>query len=251
MARNLYIDTDSRQFVQGANNAAVKIQGPYFKGDTETLNLYFLERTGVIGTPYSYSDKSSSTAKVSWGTLGQSSILSVTGFSALSTSVIVGVTISQAATANTNEIKQVTFLPIPQFGFWSLYIPTTGTTAESTGSLDFDISASSLQQAIQGLPSIANGGYNNVFVNKIETGKYLIEFAGTNASRTMPTLVAISNLSIAPGLTATVGITSAAITSLLSGTTSSPVTVEVELTTSGNKLTAAQGDATLAVALSH
>ena len=67
----------------------------------------------------------------------------------------------------------------------------------------------------------------------------------------MPLLSVNSRLISAPGLTATVGITSAAITTLLSGTTSAPVTLEVELTTSGNKLTAAQGDATLAVALSH
>lgn len=134
MARDLYIDTDSRQFVEGFNNAAVKIQGPYFKGDTETLNLYFLQRTGVIGTPYAYTDKSSSTAKVSWGTVGQSSILSVTGFSAIDQTISVGVTISQAANSSVssnlkNQIQKVIFNKIPLDGVYNLVTGTTGITA--------------------------------------------------------------------------------------------------------------------------
>jgi hypothetical protein len=405
MARDFYIDTDSRQFVEGLTNAAVKIQGPYFKGDTETLNLYFLQRTGVIGTPYSYSDKSSSTAKVSWGTLGQSSLLSVTGFSALSTSVTATISTVQNGTSTQNDIQSLNLSKIPSSGYIQISFPsvtlttskyflgnieldadyqlnnltpatfvgitggytrlivggtyylsqgdssrsiavrtvrgtsveesasylctfdqspyttkvvelsngvfnvnaipsgeigdeikflpdcsatisgiTAGTTyyivskspfkisatsggsaltsinpirgisasfatkAEHTESLSYPISAVDLTNQICALKNV---GVGNFEATKTSDTDFLLEFKGIRGNQDIATMTALSTFASAPGFTATVGITSAAITTLLSGTTSAPVTLEVELTSGGNKLTAAQGDATLAVPISH
>jgi hypothetical protein len=134
MARDIYIDTDSRQFVEGIKNSATKIQGPYFKGDTETLNLYFLQRTGIIGTPYAFTDKSTSTAKITLGTVGQSPVLSVTGFSTISQNIAVGVTISQEAnkdsnTVWTNQIQKISFSKVPYDGTYQIITGTTGVTA--------------------------------------------------------------------------------------------------------------------------
>ena len=129
MARDLYIDTDSRQFVEGFNNAAIKIQGPYYKGDTETLNLYFLQRTGLIGTPYSYLDKSSSTAKLSWGTPGQSTLLSITGVTTKNNAITASVTRAQLATSQQNEIQKIVFSEIAVNGYYSFGVPDYGITA--------------------------------------------------------------------------------------------------------------------------
>jgi len=129
MSRDLFIDTDSRQFIEGMNNSAVKMHGPFFKGDTETLNLYFFQRTGIIGTPYSYVDKSSSTAKLSWGTPGQSTLLSITGFTAIPTTISVGVTRSQAATSDKSEIQTLSFSGNVINGIFTLITGTTGVTA--------------------------------------------------------------------------------------------------------------------------
>jgi hypothetical protein len=134
MSRDLYIDTDSRQFVEGFNNAAVKIQGSYFKGDTETLNLYFLQRTGIIGTPYVFSNQSSSTAKLTFGTPGQAALLSVTGFSVIDQSITCGVTITQMANKDSqyewkNQIQKISFSKKPLDGFYNLVTGTTGITA--------------------------------------------------------------------------------------------------------------------------
>jgi hypothetical protein len=75
---------------------------------------------------------------------------------------------------------------------------------------------------------------------------------GIIGGTTLLSVTGATSITTAPYYFSTLaGISSAGITSLLSGTTSVPVTLEVELTTSGNKLTAAQGDANLAVALSH
>jgi len=136
MSRDLFIDTDSRQFIEGMNNSAVKMHGPFFKGDTETINLYFLQRTGLIGTPYTFTDKSSSTTKLSWGTPGASSVLSVTGFTALPTSVTISVTRAQTFTTERSEIQKVSFSSIPNGGFYTLTTSTIGATATLSNGYD-------------------------------------------------------------------------------------------------------------------
>ena len=431
MARDLYIDLDSRKFVDSANNATLSIPHPFFKGDTETLNLYFLQRTGIVGTPYAFADKSSSSAKVSFGTPGQTALLSVTGFTAIPTSVTASVTKIQTGSFRQNDIQKLSFSKVPQSGYFRLSVPEfqvfssweignsssqwlpdkkivitqtpsiadghftraifNGVTGAFTSELaagrsyylrhtwvyevnprnnyldiwDFSnryyaysklatiIPEAPLQYSTNGLqkiypngdlqhlgnlnankfqfsseisnyvvgitagvdywkiPAIQSGtnlfrisstdpnnvttpvtGYSviqpisssftitqqdsrnidtpiterkiyealsdlttigvfNCKVTKASETDFLIEFIGANEFKEFPLLTVTNNTAAAPGLTTTVGITSAAITTLLSGTTSASTTLEVELTSGGNKLTAAQGDAVIALDVSH
>jgi hypothetical protein len=119
---------------------------------------------------------------------------------------------------------------------------------EQTGIIPLPITPVNLTNSVCALKNV---GQANFSASKISDTSFALEFKGIRALQDVPQMTVASTLTSAPGLTATVGITSAAITTLLSGITSAPVTLEVELTTSGNKLTAAQGDATLAVPLSH
>jgi len=68
MARNLYVDLTSRTFMAGPGGGNPQI-APFFAGDTETLNLYFFQQTGIVSKPYEIVDKSSASVKVGIGTL--------------------------------------------------------------------------------------------------------------------------------------------------------------------------------------
>ena len=444
MDRDLYIDFDVGEFVDGINSTAIKSHGPFFKGDTETLNLYFLQQTGIVGTPYAFADKSNSTVKMSLGTPAQATLLSVTGFTAIPTSVTASITRTQTGSSSQNEIQKLSFSKVPQTGFVQITSPsiilesslhfgaiippgnfshiildndinliasafrltenifytravfngitgsycnlvsgqeyvvrTTGKnnqynkveldilpiaseTSGSIGSLEpkswlckttgggFLHNLNSSENTVLISPGTITGSaqYGNVeftaeiaqsvvgitagvqywtipvnginpaygsvqlsttdpatsitiltgfskvrpiyssFTISAETSakiecpitpekleekvgqlryigasnvqsyalndkEFALEFTRNREFQPVPLLTVTNNTAAAPGFTATIGITSAAITTLLSGTTSAQTTLEVELTTGGNKLTAAQGDATLVVPLSH
>ena len=130
---------------------------------------------------------------------------------------------------------------------------TFNTVSETTEALAYNASAADIKSALDKIKMLGGGTtyQNSIGVIKTLIGSFLISIVGARANKPFPLFTSESQLLAAPGLTATVGITSAAITTLLSGTTSAQTTLEVELTTGSNKLTAAQGDATLAVPISH
>ena len=104
MARNLYIDLTSRQFVNGLGGGSAQI-APFWVGNSEPLNLYFLQQTGLISAPYEFLNKSSATLKVGLGAVageptGGTWTLSSGGY--VSASLPANASVTQIATAITN-----------------------------------------------------------------------------------------------------------------------------------------------------
>ena len=134
--RKLYLDTTERSFVTD-DTASIAASSPLlFEGDVERIELYFLKRTGAAGTPYDYANYSTGiTATLRLGTVSSSATL--TSFSAVTTSV--GITASRSITGGSglNEVQNISIVPVPRSGFYSLQLPTRNVTVSSVTSSTF------------------------------------------------------------------------------------------------------------------
>jgi len=68
MARDLFIDMTNRRLATGLTNLTPSAPPRFVKGDNGPINLYFLEATGNISTPFSVVDMSGSSVKFGVGT---------------------------------------------------------------------------------------------------------------------------------------------------------------------------------------
>ena len=68
MARDLFIDTTNRRLATSLTNFTPSAPPRFVKGDNGPINLYFLEATGNISTPFSVVDMTGSSVKFGVGT---------------------------------------------------------------------------------------------------------------------------------------------------------------------------------------
>jgi hypothetical protein len=68
MARDLFIDTTNRRLATSLTNFTPAAPPRFVKGDNGPINLYFLEATGNISTPFSVVDMTGSSVKFGVGT---------------------------------------------------------------------------------------------------------------------------------------------------------------------------------------
>ena len=68
MARDLFIDTTNRRLATSLTSLAPAIAPRFVKGDNGTINLYFLEATNDISSPFNVVDMTGTTVKFGVGT---------------------------------------------------------------------------------------------------------------------------------------------------------------------------------------
>lgn len=136
--RNLYIDTTARGFVASPASTLPAVDPALFSEDVETINLYFLEQTGDSATPYSYVDYSGRTVKVAVG-VSLPAALQIT-WTALTTTVTVGITTVVTGGSGNNEVQKLTFSPKPASGSYALSFPSRTVTVSSVAANVFTAS---------------------------------------------------------------------------------------------------------------
>ena len=67
MARNIYIDTTSRRLAASATSLSPALRQSFTQGDTEQVNLFFLQSTGATVTPFTYINTSGQSVRMSVG----------------------------------------------------------------------------------------------------------------------------------------------------------------------------------------
>ena len=67
MARNIYIDTTSRRLAASATSLSPALRQSFTQGDTEQVNLFFLQSTGGTVTPFTYINTSGQSVRMSVG----------------------------------------------------------------------------------------------------------------------------------------------------------------------------------------
>jgi hypothetical protein len=131
-SRKLYMDTAARSFVASPDTTLPAGDPFLFAEDVEALELYFLEPTGSVTTPYSYADYSANTVKLAIG-LTQPAALQ-TSWSTLPTTITVGITSLTAGGSGNNEVQRITFDPRPGAGSWAIVFPARSVSVSSVAS---------------------------------------------------------------------------------------------------------------------
>lgn len=67
MGRDIFIDTTSRRICASATSFAPAVRQTFMQGDTEQINLFFLQSTGEAVTPFTYIDTAGQGVRMSIG----------------------------------------------------------------------------------------------------------------------------------------------------------------------------------------
>jgi len=188
-ARKFYLDTQSRSFVASPNSNLEASQPLFFDEDVESLELYFLQPTGLPDRPYDFLDYSSNTVKFAIGTTSPAA-LQVT-WSAISSAVTVTITSLVTGGSGTNEQQKVTLSPKPVSGGFALQLPSRSVTVSSVSANVFtaadhglyDGQSVSLSSFSFTASSVANG--SSYFV--LRGGKDTFSLASTAGTTTVLT----------------------------------------------------------------
>lgn len=128
-ARKLYLDTQARAFVASPDSTLPASDPLLFNEDVESIELYFLEPTGDFNAPYAYADYSGNTVKVAVG-VTQPAALQIT-WSAITTTVTVGITTLVTGGSGSNEVQRITLTPKPALGGWAIQLPARSVAVSS------------------------------------------------------------------------------------------------------------------------
>lgn len=128
-ARKFYLDTQSRSFVASPDSNLEASQPLFFDEDVESIELYFLQPTGLPDRPYDYLDYSANTVKFAVGTTTPAA-LQIT-WSAITSSVTATITSLVAGGSGSNEQQQITLAPKPVSGGWAIQLPSRNITVSS------------------------------------------------------------------------------------------------------------------------
>jgi hypothetical protein len=120
--------------------------------------------------------------------------------------------------------------------------PSIATFTEGTTPIPVAADAPTLQKSLEGLNAIGSG---NVKVSGIPGENFSFYFCKEKGLASVPLLTVSGDYAAAPGLTGTLSVTAPAMADLIGDLAQVPATFEVQLTESGNKLTAAQTSVTL------
>jgi hypothetical protein len=128
-ARKFYLDTQSRSFVASPNSNLEASQPLFFDEDVESLELYFLQPTGLPDRPYDFLDYSANTVKFAVGTTTPAALQ--TTWSAITSSVTATITSLVAGSSGSNEQQQITLAPKPISGGWAIQLPSRNIAVSS------------------------------------------------------------------------------------------------------------------------
>jgi len=134
MARKLYIDTSSGNFVSGVNSSAVVFLDNMFNGDVAPYELYFLTPSSTGVALFDPVDNSSASVKLQIGQAPPSTAsayISQYTWSNLPTTVTATITRIITGSVSTNEQQKITLSPSAFNGTFSVTIPTRAITFAS------------------------------------------------------------------------------------------------------------------------
>ena len=129
-ARQLYLDTKARSFVESPTSSAPVSSLLFYEGDVENIELYFLEPTSDFANPYSYVNYSSGiTATLQVGVI--TAVASVTAWSALSTTVTATASVVITGGNGLTEVQRITIAPKAVSGYYMLQLPARTVTVSA------------------------------------------------------------------------------------------------------------------------
>lgn len=130
LARNFYLDIQSRQFVTGPTVAAPAASPAFFGEDVEEIALYFLEPTPEGTTAYRYVNYAGNTVKLAVGVTAPAALQ--TSWTATTTTITASITTLTNGGSGSNEVQRLSFTGgTPAEGEISLTIPSRAVTVSS------------------------------------------------------------------------------------------------------------------------
>jgi hypothetical protein len=128
-ARKFYLDTQSRAFVASPDTNLAAANQTFFDEDVESIELYFLQPSGLPDQPYDYLDYSSNTVKFAVGTTTPAALQA--SWVALPTTCTASVTTLTNGGGGSNEVQKITFSTLPATGSFSLTLPARAVTVSA------------------------------------------------------------------------------------------------------------------------
>lgn len=129
-ARQLYLDTKARSFVESPTSSAPVSSLLMYEGDAENIELYFLEPTSDFSNPYTYVNYSSGiTATLQVGVI--TAAASVAAWSALSTTVTATASVVITGGSGLTEVQRITIAPKAVSGYYMLQLPARTVTVSA------------------------------------------------------------------------------------------------------------------------
>jgi hypothetical protein len=127
-ARQFFLDTQKRAFVDSPDSNLVASAAAFFDEDVEAIELFFLKPTG--GTPaYEFLDYSANTVKFAVGTTTPAALQ--TSWTALTTTVTATITSLVTGGSGSNAQQRITLSPQPTSGGFSIQLPSRTVTVSS------------------------------------------------------------------------------------------------------------------------
>jgi len=140
MATNLYIDLDASRLVKGFSSQVPVNPSAFFRGDVQTVNLYFLRQTGISGAPYLSVDKSAATVKMAIGDKTGTPTSGTWTLDGVSLGYDTTAALVQAALRTSQSDASLTVAGSMELGFtitWSVVGAETALVADATGLLPY------------------------------------------------------------------------------------------------------------------
>jgi len=137
---NLYVDTSSGKLVS-STGSTLPVTPAFYFGDSLTLNLTFLQETGILGNPLSSVSFAGTTVELGIGTLGGGPVVTAGSWS--DNSAVTGaISVATTGSSTASAVQTLAFSKSPQSGSFALTYPsTTGSFSTSATSVVFTTSS--------------------------------------------------------------------------------------------------------------
>jgi hypothetical protein len=130
LARQFYLDIQSRSFVTGVDSTLAAAVPSFFQEDVESIELYFLRPNPAQSPPYLVEDYSANTVKLAVGVTQPAALQ--TSWTATSTAITASITTLTNGGTGSNEVQKLTFAGnLPSEGGYSLTLPSRAVTVSS------------------------------------------------------------------------------------------------------------------------
>jgi hypothetical protein len=133
--RRFFIDVQNRQFVSSPDTTFPASSNSFFEEDVESVRLYFLRPTNILGQPYEYLDYSANTVKFAIGSVAPAA--SQNSWTPITTTVTPTVSEVVAGGSGSNEVQRVTFSQSPISGSFALQLPQRAVTVSAVAANTF------------------------------------------------------------------------------------------------------------------
>jgi hypothetical protein len=137
---NLYVDITSGKLVSSTGSTQA-VSPSFFFGDTLTLNVTFLQETGVVGNPLASVSFSGATVELGIGTLGSGPAVTASAW-ADNGNVTGSISVVTTGSTTASAVQTLAFSSVPQAGTFALTkAATSGTFTTSPTAVVFTASA--------------------------------------------------------------------------------------------------------------